>query len=87
VSYIADEEAPRELVSSFRSTLSGVLDEASVRGAEQVGLTEDNGSAYTLWVREGMDDIVHNYFNRRVQVRVEHENGRDEIVSVKPVGD
>ena len=77
----------RELVSAFRTTLNGILDEASVRGTEQVGLSADNGTAYTFWVREGVDDLVRNYFNRRVQVRVERANGREEIVSVRPLED
>ncbi len=48
----------------------GVLDLASARGADRIGLTTENGQRMSLLVQEGMDDMVRSYFNRNVAVVV-----------------
>lgn len=65
-------------------TYTGVLDEATSRKQERVGLTipGEGGqpdTSMSLRVKEGMDDIVRSYFNRQVEVTVEHR-GRSRIL-------
>lgn len=76
---------PLMLDASPRGTLRGVLDEAIARDDNQVGLTTQDNKTFTLFVREGMDDMVRTYFNRLVEVRVEYRDGRSEIASVSGI--
>jgi len=73
--------------NDLSTTVRGVLDEASARGSEKVGLTTTDGRTFDLSVREGMDDIVRNHFNRQVEVRVRGRKGSTELVSVVAVED
>jgi hypothetical protein len=70
------------LAAPLPSTLKGVLDEATVRKDNQIGLTTLDNQTLTLSVREGMDDLVRTYFNREVEVQVQHRDGHAEIVGV-----
>jgi hypothetical protein len=81
------EAGSPELIPGFRTRLTGRLDQATVRGAELIGVTTDKGVNYNFYVREGMDDLVRTYFNKRVEVRIEVEEGRQEIASVSLVGE
>ncbi len=65
----------------FNNTVRGVLDAATAsRGS--IKLITDRGRKMTLRVHEGMDDAVRTYFNRPVEVRVRHAEGRDELESI-----
>jgi hypothetical protein len=59
---IPDEERFRPI------KLRGVLDYAKSRGKDIVGLTRDDGKAFSIHVRAGMDDLVRSYFDERVSV-------------------
>ena len=76
---------PPLLDTTSPNTLTGVLDEATVRENDQVGLTTRDNKRFTLWVREGMDDLVRTYFNRTVEVKVQYRNEQAEILSVSGI--
>jgi len=48
--------------------IQGILDYAKSRGTDQVGLTADDGRRYSVYVREGMDDLVKSYFDQKVSI-------------------
>lgn len=64
----------------FENTIKGVLDEAISRGEGYVGVTAAK-KVHHIWVPEGLDDMVRNYFDRMVEVRVRYQHGRNELVS------
>lgn len=66
----------------FSNTLRGTLDEATARRDGKIGLITEEGRPVTLWVREGMDDVVRSYFLRPVEVRVRHVSGRIELEAI-----
>jgi hypothetical protein len=67
------------------STLRGVLIEASVKSGQWVWLKPENRRPQKLWVSEAIDDLVRNYFDLEVEVRIGTREGREEIVSFYPV--
>lgn len=77
--------APRDVLATFQ-TVTGLLDEASLRG-ERIGFTTMDDRQINIRVQEGMDDIVRSYFNRLVEVRLRVEGKERELVSLTPVED
>ena len=49
-------------------TVEGLLDYATARRQEAIGLTTEEGKEYTIIVQEGLDDLVHAYFKQWVVV-------------------
>ena len=49
-------------------TVEGVLDHATSRQGNVLGLTTSNGNQYDIAIREGFDDMVRSYFKRVVIV-------------------
>ncbi len=48
--------------------IEGILDFASGRRANMIGLTADDGKEYDMQVEAGMDDLVTSYWRQRVVV-------------------
>lgn len=61
--------APEDREEYKSIDVSGILDYAVSRQRDTVGLTTDEGKTYTIFVEEGMDDLVKSYFKEYVSVR------------------
>lgn len=48
--------------------VAGILDYASSRKGDAIGLTSEDGVEYDIVIREGFDDIVRSYFKKSVVV-------------------
>ncbi len=68
-------------------TITGVLDEASARGNGRIGFTTETGDQLTLQVREGMDDLVRTFFNRRVRISTSQQGSSRTIDNITELED
>jgi hypothetical protein len=48
--------------------IQGILDFATSRKTEMIGLTTEDGTEYQIIAEEGMEDVVHNYYKEMVIV-------------------
>ncbi len=61
-------EAPEEGPRREPIAVEGILDYASSRKGQVIGLTTEDGRTYNIAVEEGIDDVVRSYYGRRVAV-------------------
>lgn len=48
--------------------ISGILDYATARKRESLGITSDDGIEFTIVAQEGFEDLVHSYFKEHVTI-------------------
>lgn len=62
------EEADKPLTISARTAIQieGILDHATSRTGDMVGLTTQDGRQYDIAIHEGFDDLVRLYFKKYV---------------------
>ena len=65
----------------FSNTIAGTLDEA-MGSKGRIKLIDQKGKKVTLWVQEGLQEMVQHYFVQEVEVRFERRNGRNELMSI-----
>ena len=49
--------------------VDGILNYASARSSESIGVKDDSGTNYTIDLNDGLEEYVRQYFKRRVNVK------------------
>lgn len=68
IELLPDSDKVVEITERTKITVEGVLDFASSREGDVIGLTSEKGIEYTVKIREGFDDLVRSYFKNMVVV-------------------
>jgi hypothetical protein len=67
--------------------VEGLLDYATARAQEAIGLTTQDGKQYNVVVQEGLDDLVRAYFRQWVVVTGLYDKKQIYLSDVQPSGE